>query len=137
MCHCDPAGKCPKGTRAQPSTELHFVKFKEYNDNEGETWYFFLQVEGNGERLVELQDLIETLCPPDEDPWFTLDTDQWYPESEVDILVKHSPGGYMDTFQKITGKLQPIDREKLVSDYEGELTLDGLYKGGVRYLFEE
>lgn len=124
-------------------SDLRFVKFEEYNDHEGETWVFFLQVNGNEFRLPELQALVLEVHPEGSEQWMRLDLDTQYPESEVDTLVRHSPIGYMPTFNKVTGLMKPVVRDELVERYgdedpaEGWLELDGLYKGRVQSLFKD
>lgn len=101
-----------------------FVKFIEINDHEGETWRFYLQVDGNEKALEELKKRIAAEIKYDE---YTL-TDERLTESDVDVLVRHSDCGYMDYENKVTGTL--------VLPYEKGVTIDEvLYKGGIRDLF--
>lgn len=108
---------------------MKFVKFTETNDHEGEEWIFFLQVDGNEAELAKMEDMIESW--EDEsgyDSGYQLGSDDEIPESEVDICVKHSPSGYMDTFNKVVGVFtNPVEDD-----------LDDLfYKGGIRDHFKD
>lgn len=108
-----------------------FVSFVEDNEWEGEDWRFWLQVDGNEEELAKFRDLIAsneqalevfTLAALD-DPDGTLD------EYCVDLLVKHSMGGYMAWDNKVSGKFTcPAS--------EGFEESDVLYKGGIRRCFK-
>lgn len=108
---------------------MHFVKFTETNDHEGEEWIFFLQVDGNGEELAKLEEMIESWedesgCDAD----YQLGSDDEIPESEVDACVKHSTSGYMRAFNKVVGVFtNPVEDD-----------LDDLfYKGGIQDHFKE
>jgi hypothetical protein len=122
--------------------ERRFVRLKETNDHEGETWYWYLPVKGNQVLLKALGDIIREYSNEDE---FELDLDNTLSESEVDILVKHGNDTtmYQSQFNKITGTMKPFRPSDLVhrfGDYDGQpgwLELDGLYKGGVASLFED
>lgn len=108
-----------------------FVKFTERNENEGETWVFWLQLDGNDAELVKLWDLLADLEDEDEDePEFELDdwAEETLPEEHVDVLVKHAGGTtYMAAHTKVVGTFTCPD----------ELGDGGraLYKGQIRKLF--
>lgn len=121
--------------------ERRFARLKETNDHEGETWYWYLQLEGNAERLQDLANLIAKHDPAGNE--FELDTVNTLSEGEVDTLVGHGNDTvmYQQQFNKITGVMQSVVEDDLVHRYgaydgqPGWLELDGLYKGGVRSLF--
>lgn len=87
-------------------TETKFVQFTEYNDNEGETWHLWLQVDGNTDELAKLRALLDEA---NENAAFDLDytlTGNVEPESNVDLLVKYGnePGRYSPAHQKVVGQ---------------------------------
>lgn len=92
----------------------NYVTLIEENDNEGETWKFFIPCIDNKESIQLLKKLVED----DED--YTLDITEIH-ESEVDVLVKHTPSGYMDHFNKLEGRLVIPDN----------FDIEHLYKGGI------
>ncbi len=98
----------------------YWYKFTEYNDNEGETWHFFIHL--TEEEHSHLEYLIREY-----------QLDSYYlsktalPELEVDILVKHSDSGYMNTYNKRPAPY-PMDIKALPTD--GEELDDLFYKGG-------
>ncbi len=99
-------------------SDMEWYKFTEVNDNEGEEWNFYLLL--NQEEVDHLQTLTD-------DYFYTLDVEP-IPESEVDILVKHSSDdGYMPEHQKVGRpriNILDIDPESLEEN-------DVLYKGGL------
>jgi hypothetical protein len=111
-----------------------FVKFVEYNDHEGETWTFWLQLDGNKDQLDELYELIEQYEDAQgSESEYRLDTEVRLREDQVDVLVEHGGGGYMDSHNKVVGTLVvPAD---LLADSEYGKNLDDLYKGGITKLF--
>lgn len=110
---------------------MNFIKFKESNGHEGEDWYFFLQFDGNEEELKKLEQKLDELDLLESwgDTSFRFNMNQ-IPESEVDILIKHSPEGYMSIFNKVTGKLSVPEWN------DEEDALEALYKGGIERLFK-
>ena len=107
------------------SDELMFRSFEEFNDQEGETWIFWLQVNGNENELVKLSRALHSFSYSN----YKL-TDIVIPEGHVDILTEFGGGGYMRFHHKVTGKLTSpsIDLEDFSPD-------DVFYKGGIRDLF--
>jgi hypothetical protein len=88
-----------------------FVKFTENNEWEGETWVHWLQVEGNEAELTKLWNLLADAQPEDgdeetEEPEFELADfeKETLPEEHVDVLVKHTIGGYMAAHTKVVGR---------------------------------
>lgn len=105
----------------------NYIRFTEYNDNEGETWHFFIPEEGNAEEIEHLRDVVEE----------RLDEEQYQvgaevlTEEAVAVLVASNAwedGGYDTRFNKLAGKLT------VPGDIDDE-TLDGaFYKGGIRQM---
>ncbi len=118
-------------------TNLKFVRFDETNEHEGETWTFWLQVDGNEDQLDKLWNLlIEANKNPDDDDEeyeeFAYDlsdrAEETVFEHDVDVLVKRAAGnGYMAAHHKVVGKFTCPD-----SLGDGA---DDLYKGKIRKLF--
>lgn len=107
----------------------NYAKFTEVNDWEGETWHFWLPIEGNEDALDALHSVLDT----DE---YELDLTP-VPEFEVDVLVKHTDTGYMAYHNKLAGTLTLTgdDLEKL-EDTEGKVGF--FYKGKIsEYLRSE
>lgn len=107
--------------------ELTFVRFHEYNDNEGESWDWWLQLTGNEVELNKFERLV--LAATDEDdPWHVLHWDDQEPESVVDKLVQYAAHGYFAAHNKVVGVFTCPD--DLGEDAED------LYKGRVRDFFK-
>mgnify|MGYP001103003982 FL=1 len=107
-----------------------FVRFEEYNDNEGETWNFWLQLDGNGEELDKLLNLlvdVEGECLEIGRDLAYIFTTNVEPEQIVDKLVEYAEEGYMPSHSKVTGKFT-------CPDDLGE-NADKLYKGGIKDFF--
>lgn len=112
-----------------------YVQFGEQNGHEGETWTFWLQLDGNEASLNRLRDVIaEYEEASGEESEYTLDLDVRLPERAVDVLVEHGGGGYMAYHTKVSGVLTVPD--DLLQHTEYGPSLDRLYKGGVQDLFE-
>lgn len=116
-----------------------FVKFREYNDNEGESWNFWLQLDDNEAELEKL-DKVLNVAEMGGEVNFSLDLKNPIPESEVDILVKHTEGGYMDDHNKVTGKftMPEIETEEDWEEIPDELFEqidDTFYKGNIERHF--
>jgi hypothetical protein len=100
-----------------------YAKLTEDNDWEGETWYFWIPIEGNELTLKQLEGCLT------EDDQYEVDMTP-VPELEVDILVKHSDVGYLHTHNKLAGTLKFGDEQAVLIGRDG----DPLYKGGIRDL---
>lgn len=98
----------------------------ESNDNEGETWSWWLQADGNETALKRLQDA----CLQFGDDMFEL-TEDLVHEAEVDILVRYTDGGYYSAHNKVDGALFLPK----FGDYAA--FWDQMYKGGIQSLFLE
>jgi len=111
--------------------EAMFVRFHEECDWEGESWDFWLQLDGNEEELANLAVLLrngEVLAEDDdegEDSAYSLNMEAVEPESVVDKLVQYAERGYYQAHTKVTGEFVCPDT----------LAGDRLYKGGIKKFF--
>ena len=114
---------------------MKFVKFTENNDNEGESWNFWLQLDENQNELNRLQMLVSRFDPNRESYEINmLPVD----ESEVDVLVKHTGQGYMDYENKVIGYLTlPEVDENLDEDSGYDWLLNNFYKGDIENCFTD
>ncbi len=111
-------------------SNLKFVRFDETNEHEGETWTFWLQVNGNEDQLDKLWNLLIDAAGDDEDFAYDLSsyTEETLPEEHVDVLVKHAAGdGYRAAHEKVVGRF-------VCPDSLGD-GADDLYKGKIAKLF--
>lgn len=102
----------------------YFVELEETNDWEGETWSWWLQLDGNEDALRELGILLA------DDEWeeeYRLAYGEAVSEADVDLLALHSRSGYYPDHTKVTGILT------LPADFR----VDDLYKGGIRDYYKE
>lgn len=107
---------------------LQFVKFTEHNEWEGETWNFWLQVNGNETALAKLADALRVGVADSEPEYELASIGSAVAESTVDDLIEHADDeGYMCAHNKVTGVLTVPDD---LGDY-----LDKLYKGQITNLF--
>lgn len=105
---------------------MQFISLTEDNYHEGETWRFWLQVDGNEAEIAKLR---ARVAEQGDEGAYTLAADEdAIPESEVDILVKHSHSGYMAHENKVAGMLTLPNEDDLN---------DLLYKGRVAEHFTE
>lgn len=103
---------------------MKFIKFVENNDHEGETWFFWLQIDGNREELSKLAEFLDEMDVSD---YYTLEWNEW-DEQFVDFAVEEGGWGYMNNHNKVTGKfIMPED----------ELNDLWLYKGGIEDYFKD
>ncbi|WP_029931069.1 hypothetical protein [Nocardia otitidiscaviarum] len=101
----------------------------EYNDWEGETWNFWLAVDGNGPALDRLVEFVAKRYG-DDDPQPFRFTDDLLSAEQVDLLVRFAECDYMPTHNRVDGVLT----------LPGELGDDfarKLYKGGIKGFFTE
>lgn len=112
---------------------MQFVKFTEHNENEGESWLFWLQLDGNEEQLRQLQSWIGTF--DDDGEFYELDMTP-VEEAMVDFAVRHiNNTTYINENNKVTGYF--ICPEVTPSD-EGdgiEWLIDHFYKGNIERNF--
>lgn len=115
----------------QPGT---FVRYIEHNEQEGQTWSFWLQREGNSDALEQLETALDRLAAnvddDDADPDF--DSYELRPEevetgTDVDLLCAYGAGTDFDQHTKVIGRLVVPDN----------LSADALKKGGIRSLFKD
>ena len=108
---------------------MKFVKFTENNDNEGESWNFWLQLDENQNELNRLQMFVSRFDPNRES--FELNMLP-VDESEVDVLVKHIGQGYMDNENKVTGYFTlPEVEESYDEDTGYDWLMNNFYKGAI------
>lgn len=114
---------------------MRYAKFVEDNDHEGESWTFWLQIDGNEGALDVLVAVLEQYEEQVEhDSEYQLVTDVKLSDHDVDVLVDHGGGdGYMANHTKVTGVLTVPDG--LLERTEYGPSLDRLYKGGVKNLY--
>lgn len=107
---------------------MRFVPFTENNEHEGETWTFWLQLEGNVEELAWLKECVSKGQDDNYDYPYDLDLNTAEDEMIVDKLVEHGHMGYMNSHHKVKG---------LCTFPESLIVDDGpLYKGGVEDFFK-
>ena len=106
-----------------------FVGFSESNDHEGETWNFYMPLEGNEKAIEKVKKLLATYPEDEECPYQIGPT---LTEDQVDTLVGFANGAasYMDAHQKVKGFLK---LPKSVKDW----SYDPFYKGALIDLGEE
>src|SRR5687767_8299512 len=108
---------------------MRFIKFKEYCDWEGETWYSWLQIDGNEDELDNFSAALDAAQEGETfDLEFELLHDDVLEEAFVDCLVEHGNSStYTQTHSKVTGKFT----SPTVSDILGQ----GIYKGKIDKFF--
>lgn len=107
-----------------------FVKLTEVNQWEGETWHWWLQLDGNTQELDKLAVFIErTSSEDDDDDQYYLNMDKTRFEDEVDLLVEESDYGYSRTHNKVVGILN-LGNLDLIDD-AGQI----LRKGNIEEFF--
>ncbi|WAL67107.1 deaminase [Amycolatopsis cynarae] len=115
--------------RTDVTTPLTFARFIETNEWEGETWNFWLQTTGNEEELARLRDYLARHGEQTEDAEFQL-ADDVLTESEVDLLVRYSDGGYTSSHSKVTGPM------RFPEGFDHNAAPDAqIYKGRIRHFF--
>lgn len=101
-----------------------FYKFSENNDNEGEIWHFYFPM--TKEEALHFWKIISEAESTAVDYNFPyIFENEIVPEAEVDVLVKHTDSGYMDTHNKQLKTIKPI-LELTINDF---LEDDIFYKG--------
>lgn len=114
---------------------MNYVRFTEANEWEGETWHFFIPLEGNEKVLDRLRNLVEGLNAEEGDAQFTVASDT-LSDGEVEVLSRSNEwveSGYMPTFNKLSGTLTlPIRISNQDEDVDWNEMLDAFYKGGIR-----
>jgi hypothetical protein len=102
-----------------------YRRFIETNDAEGETWSWWLQIEGNEQAIDRLG---EFLAGGAWDGQYELGATA--DQAEVDVLVKHAEIGYYGDHNRVEGvlNLPEVLDDEFVSQ---------LYKGGIVELFTD
>jgi hypothetical protein len=97
-----------------------FLRFTEENDWEGETWDFYLQIDGNETELDRLHALVYSQF--EENGWSSFEFgDEILSEEEVDTLVKWGDSGYLPYHNKVTGKFRCPSGDPEQLFYKGEI----------------
>jgi hypothetical protein len=107
---------------------MRFVPFTEENDWEGETWTFWLQLDGNEDELVRLNELTH------ESETYHLSLNDIESEETVDRMVRRAKVGYMYSDNKVVGRFlcPEVNSKEPVHALE-----DLFYKGGIEGYFQE
>lgn len=107
---------------------MRFVPFTEENDWEGETWTFWLQLDGNEEELVRLYELLSG------QDTYTLDMNDVEDEASVDRICARAQCGYNYSDNKVVGRFlcPEVNNKEPVHALE-----DLFYKGGIKDYFQE
>ncbi|MDN5917946.1 MAG: hypothetical protein L0I76_23100 [Pseudonocardia sp.] len=108
-------------------SERMFVAMHETNDHEGETWTWFLQLDGNEAEIDKLARLLRDAEEGDDEFSYSLELSTREPEPIVDKIVAHAHTGYYASHNKVTGSFACPDD---LGEYADEL-----YKGGIRGFF--
>jgi hypothetical protein len=112
---------------------MKFIKWEETNDHEGETWFFWLQVDGNEDELLKLSALVDDY--QGESYW--LHSRQWE-KHYVDFAVEEGGWGYMNTHTKVTGVFTCPDYETSSDGLDFDDWMDDkFYKGRIENYFKE
>ena len=108
-----------------------YRRFVETNDWEGETWTFWLQVDGNMTALAILGDVLDALNEDLVDVEFSLKDDE-IDELTVETLVRYGESGYMHQHNKVSGSLS---LPECFASMDFDAVTTALYKGGIEKLF--
>lgn len=103
-----------------------YVKFEENNQWEGETWYTWLQLEGNEKELQKLQAALRT----EDQETYILDLKRKITESEFNKLRKSCGTAYMDEHGMALGTFK-MPKVKNFEELHRKL-----YKGGIYDFFK-
>ena len=108
--------------------------FVEHNDCEGETWNIYFPFDTNSEAMNEIQSLLDSVGDDEE---YAYDIDEEFEisedlidESEVDVLVKHSRGGWANFYQKCDGTID-LATIKKIKKKNHEAFVWAFYKLGI------
>lgn len=112
---------------------MRFVKWEETNDHEGETWFFWLQVDGNEEELLKLNSLVDDY----QGESYYLHSKTWA-EEFIDFAVEEGGWGYMNTHTKVKGVFTCPDYQKSSEGLRLDEWFDEVfYKGRIEDHFKE
>ena len=87
-----------------------YARFTEHNGWEGETWHFYIPVEGNEAAIEALHAKLDEFEVAGTEGYELTPEDRYLSEAEVDTLVRHGSSEnvtYMDEHNKLTGVLDP------------------------------
>lgn len=104
---------------------MQYVKFTEHNEWEGETWHFWIPLQGNTDELKRLDQIIAR--NPEMNEFYELDLT---PVSEAEVgacVAQSSNTDYLPEHNKLTGTLR-LPADDAITDNKSDL----LYKGGIR-----
>jgi hypothetical protein len=106
----------------------------ENNDHEGETWTWWIRIEGNEAVLDLLRDTIREERDAD-DCFEEYDLPEWpngdrLTQDQVELLEQRSGGGYYSAHNQVFGLLVPPPALLDTSVPAFERLNDALYKGG-------
>jgi hypothetical protein len=110
---------------------MRFVPFVEKNDWEGETWTFWLQLDGNEDELVRLYELVS------DNETYELDLNDVESEESVDRAVRRAHVGYHYSDNKVTGRFLCPEKSNKENQTLSEFLDDAFYKGGIADHFRE
>jgi hypothetical protein len=119
--------------KPMPGTDVRFTPLVENNDHEGETWTWWVQVNGNEGLLAILNDVFED-CRSESEYFEEYSLPEWpigetLTEPEVDLLVRWSDVGYYPAHNKVTGELiLPTVFDEATDPFD---KVEDLYKGGI------
>lgn len=106
-----------------------YRRFIEVNDNEGATWDWWLQTDGNEIPMAHLSAHIQ--ARREQDRWYPYElTEDVLLGPDVDVLVKHAEENYYPLSNRVDGTLTLP--EELDDEFDAEL-----YKGGIRDFFKD
>ena len=108
---------------------MQYIKLTEENDWEGETWNFYIPIENNKDAIKALSKKLNEF-PEDIESSFTLHDSTILEEYDVDVLVKHSEGGYYHQHNKMVGV---IDTNTFIDVYCEDFE-EKIYKGNLEYI---
>lgn len=110
--------------KATKSAKQCYVELIEHNDWEGETWSFWIPLDGNEEAVAKLRALL-VAGGDDYVDMFEFGSEM-VDAKELDFLRKRTKGdtGYMGRHHKLRGRLE-------IPDKPATEVLDMLYKGGI------
>ena len=109
---------------------MNYFRFTEHNDNEGETWHFFIPKTENAVAVGNLKIFLEKNNLEDE----YVISDKLFSENEVEVLCDNTDSGYMDFNNQLSGKLT---LPEFVMHKDGYIEDDPLYKGGIANFMEK
>lgn len=104
-----------------------YITFRESNQWEGESWNFYIPVEGNKEAIEELQKISNGKVDA---PTAYVVKELLLTENDVNGKVKDCDSGYLNYHNKLEGRLDL----KRLKNYKKEAKKIGqcpLYKGGI------